>query len=90
MREMKHWSAQSTLQNTLLDVDWDMFWACNNDINEFADVAISFVRLPAGQIIPKGRVSVPESKTMGGQIDPRHSECHDRCLQRRTHHWQYH
>lgn len=47
-REMQCWSAQS--EATLQDAD---FRACVDDVNEFADVSLSFISLLADQIVPK-------------------------------------
>ncbi len=42
---MTRWSSHSEamLQAALDDVDWDMFRAISSDVNEFTDVALSFV-----------------------------------------------
>ncbi len=39
------WSSHSeaTLQASLDDVDWDMFWASSSDVSEFTEVALNFV-----------------------------------------------
>ncbi len=37
------------LQAALDDVDWDMFRASSSDVNEFTDVALSFVNMPTEQ-----------------------------------------
>ncbi len=44
-REVTRWSSHSEamLQAALDDVDWDMFRASSSDVNEFTDVALSFV-----------------------------------------------
>ncbi len=44
-REVTRWSSHSEamLQTALDDVDWDMFRASSSDVNEFTDVALSFV-----------------------------------------------
>ncbi len=44
-REVTRWSSYSEamLQVALDDVDWDMFQASSSDVNEFTDVALSFV-----------------------------------------------
>ncbi len=44
-KEVTRWSSHSEamLQAALDDVDWDMFRAISSDVNEFTDVALSFV-----------------------------------------------
>ncbi len=44
-REVTRWSSQSEamLQAALDDVDWDMLRVSSSDVNEFTDVALSFV-----------------------------------------------
>ncbi len=44
-REVTCWSSHSEamLQAALDDVDWDMFRASSSDVNEFTDVALSFI-----------------------------------------------
>lgn len=89
-REVKCWSAQSEamLQDALEDVDWDMFRASANDVNEFMDVAVSFVSMLAEEIIPTVRIKdVPKSEAVGGQIDPRCSERQDRHIQLGSCNW---
>lgn len=57
MREVQLWSVQSeaTLQDEHNGIDWDMFRACTEDINEFADVAVSFVSMIANEVVPTVR-----------------------------------
>ncbi|KAL1268386.1 hypothetical protein QQF64_033749 [Cirrhinus molitorella] len=40
------------LQEALKDIDWDMFRASASDVNEFTDVAVSFVSMLVEEIIP--------------------------------------
>ncbi len=44
-REVTRWSphSEATLQASLDDVDWDMFWASSSDVSESTEVALSFV-----------------------------------------------
>ncbi len=46
-REVTRWFSHSEamLQAALDDVDWDMFRASSSDVNEFTDVALSFVNM---------------------------------------------
>ncbi len=50
-REVTRWSSHSEamLQASLDDVDWDMFRASSADVNEFTDVALSFVNMLTDQ-----------------------------------------
>ncbi len=50
-REVTCWSfhSEAMLQAALDDVDWDMFRASSSDVNEFTDVALSFVNMPTEQ-----------------------------------------
>lgn len=65
VKEVKRWSAQSeaTLQDALANMNRDMFQACADDINKFADVAVSFISMVAGKIVPTVRLrSFPSQK----------------------------
>ncbi len=51
-REVMCWSSHSEamLQAALDDVDWDMFRVSSSDVNEFTDVALSFVNMLTEQL----------------------------------------
>lgn len=58
IRKVQRWSVQleAMLQDALDDVDWDMFRVCVDDINKFADVAVSFVSKLVNKVIPRVKI----------------------------------
>ena len=64
-KEVKRWTDQSEarLQDALSNVDWEMFQTTSADINEFTEVALSYINLLTDTIIPTVKIkSFPNQK----------------------------
>lgn len=55
------------LQDVLDDVDREMLRSYADDINEFADIVVSFVSMLANDIIPMETIKICESETVGSR-----------------------
>jgi len=70
-RDVKQWSDQTEadLQDTLCNVDWDMFLYSSSNASEFTDVVTIIIAMPADTIVPSVKVrSFSNQKTSDGSI----------------------